>query len=122
MTAVSSLMKILRRHVGLFFPKDARTLLKFPEKVHETILSGQNYNFFEPTNILRKFFNEYYDKFNERPDDVTLLVNIDGVSPFKNAKYGAGVWSVLCKVNGQIVKQYNSHHGCDRYRIVGTIL
>ena len=72
MTAVSSLLKILRRHVGLFFPKDARTLLKFPEKVHETILSGQNYNFFEPTNILRNFFNEYYDKFNERPDDVTL--------------------------------------------------
>ena len=100
MTAVSSLLKIFRSHVGLFFPKDTRTLLKFTERVHETILSGLNYNFFESSNILRKFFNENYDNFNERPNEVTLSENIDGVSPFKNAKYGVGLWLVLCKVNG----------------------
>ena len=161
------------------FQRTPELFSSFLRKVHETILSGQKYNFFEPTNILRKFFNEYYDKFNERPDEVTLSVNIDGVSPFKNAKYGAGFWLVLCKVNGlkknlifplalcygtskpidleflndsvdalkglltngldgmsfklkniicdlpakafvKGVKQYNSYHGCDRCRIIGT--
>ena len=105
--AISSLLKILRKHFGNFrdsfafdLPMDSRTIYKISEKILVQQVSGQRYIFFEPINILKKLFAEYRKKIGPVPEMLWLSLNIDGVSPFKNAKENHGFWSILAKIKG----------------------
>ena len=105
--AISTLLKIIRKHFGNFrdsyafdLPMDSRTIYKISEKIIVKQMSGQRYIFFEPINILKKLFAEYRKKIGPIPEMLSLSLNIDGVSPFKNAKEKHGFWSILAKIHG----------------------
>ena len=80
-------------------PKDSRTIFKKSEKIVIRSESGQQYFFFEPLNQLKILFQEYRSKIGQI-EILSISLNIDGVSTFKNAKKNEGFWSILGKLHG----------------------
>lgn len=91
------LLQILRRRLVPGLPKCTKTLLKHEFQFNVEMMLADDYSegeffYFGIKNQLEAFVNTEL----HTPNEIQLLFNIDGFSPFKSSN--TTVWPILCKV------------------------
>jgi len=90
--AIANLLVILRKHTGLPFPKDPRTLLNTPRNV-ECIPAEMQYYHFGFKRALKKMLREHIQQIG--PTNILrVFINIDGLPIAKSGN--ASLWPILC--------------------------
>ncbi|XP_071580030.1 uncharacterized protein [Temnothorax nylanderi] len=89
---LANLLVILRKHTGLPFPKDPRTLLNTPRNIECIPVEMQYYHFgFEKA--LKKMLRDYVQQVG--PTNILrVFINIDGLPIAKSSN--ASLWPILC--------------------------
>ena len=94
-SSLNEILEVLRYH-GHRVPKDARTLLKTPRRVHSVNKCGGQYAYFGlETGILQILSQN--QSFSEKTSSIDAIINIDGVPLFKSSS--TQLWPILCSFN-----------------------
>ena len=99
LTALSELLAILKSSGHNSLPKDARTLLKTPQKVEVTKMGSGEYWYGGLEKKLREI-----SKRKDCPKDLELTFHIDGTPIYKSSK--SEFWPTQCDVKGVEMKPF----------------
>lgn len=89
---LTSLLKLLEKHGLKDIPKDARTLLRTPRRT-EIVPMGDGRFWYDG---IAKNLISSLEPLEPLPNKIELLVNIDGISPFKST--GKQFWPISFKI------------------------
>ncbi|TGZ46963.1 hypothetical protein DBV15_11681 [Temnothorax longispinosus] len=99
---LANLLVILRKHTGLLFPKDPRTLLNTPRNI-ECIPVEMQYYHFGFDKALKKMLRDYVQQVG--PTNILrVFINIDGLPIAKSSN--ASLWPILC--SNSVTKLYEA--------------